>query len=157
MNYIDINNYEAKWMFTDPKMPVSEEDKIRIRPLDEVSSTEIWNQYISKFNRHPMLIENHEWTSLNDTWIKQSSWQKEWNSDKPEPPPALLNNTEAWQENDIVYFMYMRESVIETIWSVFLSNWKCFLFDDEGPFLFNPCNSEIFQFGPNGKLLYGKK
>jgi hypothetical protein len=156
MNYIDIDKYEAKWMFTNPNLPVSKADIIYIRPLDEKSSREIWSRYISEFNRHPMLIENHEWTSLNDTWIKQDGWQYEWNSDRPEPP-ILLKNTETWQENDIVYFMYMRESVIETTWAVFLRNWKCFLFDDEGPFLFNPRNSEIYQFGPSGKLLYGKK
>ena len=71
-----------------------------------------------------MLIENHEWTSLNETWLKKSTWQEEWNSDNSIPPSIL--NTVTWQENDIIYLLYARESVIETTWSVFLRNWKCF-------------------------------
>ncbi len=155
MVHINLENYNSKWMFNDSEMPVAKEDLLYIRPLDEDSSQEIWSQYISQHNRHPMMIEDDEWTSLKETWLRKSTWHEEWNSDKSEPP-ALLN-TVNWEDNNIIYFLYMRESVIETIWSVFLRNWKCFLFDDEGQFIFNPINGEIFQFGPTGSLLYGKK
>ncbi len=125
--YIDISNYEAKWMFED-EIPVSAIDLKRIKPLTEDYSSRIWSKYISSENRHPMLLKNHEWPCLSSTWNITSSWQEEWNSDNNDLPNDLEHNIQ-WHYDSIIYFAYCKESIIETTWSVFKRNWKCFLFD----------------------------
>jgi len=156
MKYQEISKYDGYWMFEDKDIPVSESDKKLIRPLTYESGTEIWNRYIGENNRHPMLLDKADWATNEEIWSSDGTWHDEWNSDIPGIPRSLEASVN-WADGEVVYFMYCRGSVIETTWAVFKRNWKCFLFEDEGPFLISKTGSEVIWFGPNGRYKVGKR
>lgn len=42
-----LEQYKRKWIFNHKDLPVSEADKALIKPLDQKSSMEVWNKWIS--------------------------------------------------------------------------------------------------------------
>lgn len=135
-------------MFTDESMPVSASDRERIIPLGEDESRIVWKERISGAAEHPMLLSNDDKLRLFQEKREKAKWSEAWNLDSSGIPEAL--ESIEWNEQSKVYFAYSSSDIILTDWSVFKRNWKCFLFEDEGPLLFSKSNEIIVSFGPDG-------
>ena len=155
MNYLKLSEHGSYWMFSIEDLEVEAGDQERIRPLCEPDAIEFWSKYISKKNRHPMVLDDDDWLRAKGVLKAIGNWQDQWNSDDAEIPQDLEANV-CWDHRDVVYFAYDKSVVIETTWAVFKRNWKNFLFDDEGPFLICPARSEIVAFAPSGLMEIAK-
>lgn len=154
--YIDINKYEGLSYFTamSPKK-MEDKDLKLLRPLTEKYSSYLWGKYVSKQNRHPMPLNKGEWVC----YLKQEeyNWQKDWNEGSYDGLKEYLIRRVSFKSSDVVYFFWMKERGIETIWECFLKYWISFLYDDEGPILLSPDTNEVVSFGPTGSLHIGKR
>jgi Protein of unknown function (DUF2947) len=142
------------WYFDMNDLPISNEDRLRIKRLTEESSKTIWEKYISIHNHHPMLLDKDEWPNLPGTWYDKGVWVDAWNESDQNSFDNLIGKT-LWKLDEIVYFAYGIELVLETTWSVFNRNWKNFLFDDEEPFLFSPNKKTVITFKESGIFYVG--
>ncbi len=135
----------------DPAM--SSIDLERINILDEKSSSDIWNKYVSAKNRHFMLLDDDEWPSKitnNEIW---HNWSNEWNNDDKQPYKLALESLKIPTQSKL-YVLWMKEIGIETNWEVFCNNWLNFLYEDEGCILVIPnVNTSVIM--SNGLAWYG--
>lgn len=156
MGYILLEKYRYAWFFYHKELLIAESELKAIKPLDSVSSHQIWHQLISKNANHPEFFDKSEWVGQPTTWHETGDWQAAWDSDDSSLPP-LINEQVQWEGNTIVFFCYNNENIIETTWDVFTKNWKNFLFLDDGPILVGKRRKEVIQFQQNGQFLLGKK
>ena len=154
LEYSDIRHYGELWMFTDPEIPVDEDELDFIKPLTEESSIRLWNEMFSEKLWHAVLLEKEGWTGKNIKWESEYSWLLDWNDNKPCPP--ILDQI-CRSEEAIVYFAWGRHGTYETIWRIFKKYWLNFLFNDEGPILFSLDDDWIVQFFPSQILQIGKR
>ena len=150
-----LSDYSSEWMFTDSAIPVSSSDWERISPLGEEESSRVWMKRISRTADHPMRLSEDDQSRLFKEKKERTEWQTAWNSNSNNLPTQLEEIE--WNADTEVYFAYSCSNIIQTQWSVFKRNWKCFLFEDEGPLLFSLENEMIVSFGPDGYLtIYSK-
>ncbi|MCE9679245.1 DUF2947 domain-containing protein [Shewanella sp. AS1] len=154
--YIPLQAYKRKWIFNHKDLPVSEEDQALIKPLDQKSSMEVWNKWISNKSSRTEQFTKGDWAAKGDTWIETDHWQSAWDSEAPELPELLANHID-WAEDTLVYFCYEKYQVIETRWDVFARNWKCFLFFDDGPLLISPKKKQAVLFHQSGQYQIGHR
>lgn len=141
-----MKQYGGAWMFKG----LGHNDLAQVWPLTERSSAQIWQRFVSRKNRHPMLLAADEWPSLSATWLQ--SWR--WEGAGGALPAVLLQLP--WADDARVYFAVMKERIIETSWAVFKKYWEDFvLIENEGPFLMHPERLEVAYFGPNGAVGVG--
>jgi hypothetical protein len=62
-----------------------------------------------------------------------------------------------WPDETTVYFCYEKYQIIETRWDVFVRNWKCFLFFDDGPILISPKQKQAVMFEQSGQYKLGTR
>ncbi|MDG3088189.1 DUF2947 domain-containing protein [Vibrio hannami] len=156
MSYININEYNRKWIFTHASMPVSETDLESIKPMTQARSAQFWQQNISAMSPDADRFSREDWPSKKDAWISEEDWSVEWEADEEALPQAILDHID-WQDDVTVYFCYEKYNVIETKWSVFKRCWKNFLFYDDGPILIGRRRKEALWFNSKGKVQLGKR
>ncbi len=124
--------------------PISEAEANQIKILSESESSDLWVKYISKYNRHYMLLGYDEFPSgSGDTFLYY--WKDDWHYRKSQKFKSKLKNL-PFEKNETIIFFWMKESAIETQWSVFYNNWINFLYEDEGCIL-------ICETNPNTIIL----
>lgn len=152
--YVPLDNYRRKWIFNHKDLPVTEEDKLSIKPLSEKSSMEVWNKWISNKSSRAEQFTKGDWAAKPTAWTETDHWQSAWDSEE-ENLPEMLANFIQWPEDTTVYFCYEKYQIIETRWDVFVRNWKCFLFFDDGPLLIAPTQKQALMFEQNGQYKMG--
>lgn len=154
MSYIDINEYNRKWIFTHQSMPVTENDLAQIKPMTQARSSQLWMDNISSQSPDAERLSPQDWPSKKANWTDEIRWIDVWESDDDSLPPTILDHID-WQDDVTVYFCYEKYNVIETKWSIFKKNWKNFLFFDDGPILIARRRSETLWFSSDGKVKIG--
>ncbi|MGR5114419.1 DUF2947 domain-containing protein [Photobacterium damselae] len=154
MNYIELDNYSRKWIFTHASMPVAETDLAQIKPLTQARSAQIWREFISSQSADADHFEQGDWAFDKNIWSEAKDWQTAWDEDENILPDGLLDSIQ-WEDNTTAFFCYEKYNVIETKWSVFKRNWKNFLFFDDGPMLIGRKQEQVLWFKSNGTYLQG--
>ena len=152
--YIPLDTYRRKWIFNHKDLPVSDEDKTGILPLTDKSAMLVWNQWISNKSSRDEQFTQGDWAAKANAWVKTDHWQSAWDSEDNSLPEMLAEFIQ-WPEDTQVYFCYEKYQVIETRWDVFVRNWKCFLFFDDGPILISPKQKQAVMFEQNGQYKLG--
>ncbi|MGB0893851.1 MAG: DUF2947 domain-containing protein [Parashewanella sp.] len=153
-SYIPLDQFKKKWIFNHNELPVSEQDKLMIKPLSDKSSMKLWNMLISNKSSRSDLFSKGDWAARSNSWKKSDQWQTSWDSDTPELP-QLLDEYIQWPDDTLVYFAYDKYQLIESTWEVFKRNWKCFLFFDDGPLLISPNFRQAVWFQQDGTYQLG--
>lgn len=154
MSYIDINEYNRKWIFTHQSMPVEENELQHIKPMSQIRSAQLWQDNISQQSPDADRLSSQDWPSKKGNWSDEVRWIDAWESDDDELPEEVLDHID-WQDDVTVYFCYEKYNVIETKWRIFKNHWKNFLFFDDGPILIGRRRSEALWFSSDGKVKLG--
>ncbi|MEJ2763037.1 DUF2947 domain-containing protein [Photobacterium sp. MCCC 1A19761] len=149
MNYLELDSYSRKWIFTHASMPVAAEDLSQIKPLTQARSAELWREHISKQSPDADHFGKGDWPSDSSLWSEALDWQADWDGDEPDLPAAIAEFID-WEDNTTVFFCYEKYNVIETKWGVFKRNWKNFLFFDDGPLLIGRKKTQAVWFSSKG-------
>jgi hypothetical protein len=152
--YIPLAQYRRKWIFNHQDLPVCDADKQAILPLTEKSAMEVWNKWISNKSSRAEQFSKGDWPAKASAWSKTDHWQSSWDSEANELPEPLAQFIQ-WPADTQIYFCYEKYQVIETRWEVFVRNWKCFLFFDDGPLLISPTQKQALMFEQNGQYKLG--
>jgi hypothetical protein len=153
--YIDIDKYDGLIYFLDELIQEDKSVIEGIKPLTIEYSCFLWNRYVSKTNRHLMLLNNNEWPRHLER--QNYNWNKDWNKGCSHALSNYLSQNVQYSKEDIIYFFWMREHSVETNWNLFLRHWIYFLYEDEGPIILNPTSDISVSFGPDGSLCIGKR
>lgn len=151
MNYVDLDSYNRKWIFTHASMPVAETDLALIKPFTQARASQIWREHVSSQSSDVDHFGVGDWAFDDKIWSEPQDWQLAWDGDEPELPEAILNFID-WEDNTTVFFCYEKYNVIETKWSVFKRNWKNFLFFDDGPILLGRKKTQAIWFSSDGQF-----
>ncbi len=151
-----LEQYRKAWIFRHKDMPVDEENLLRITPLGEARSLQLWQQHVSNQSQHPEHFEGDDWPAKESCWHEQGEWQELWESDEPDLPQSILQALD-WAENTVVYFCYDSRDIVETKWDVFRKHWKNFLFFDDGPLLLGKKRKQVVQFHQDGSFSLGNR
>ncbi|MGI2209492.1 DUF2947 domain-containing protein [Shewanella baltica] len=154
--YIPLEQYRRKWIFNHKDLPVTDEDKAHILPLTDKSAMEIWNQWISNKSSRAEQFTKGDWAAKADAWVETDHWQSAWDSEESSLPDMLAELIQ-WPDETTVYFCYEKYQIIETRWDVFVRNWKCFLFFDDGPILISPKQKQAVMFEQSGQYKLGTR
>lgn len=152
--YIPLDSYKRKWIFNHKDLPVSDADKALIKPLAEKSAMLVWNQWISSKSSCAEQFTKGDWPAKVDAWSLTEHWQAAWDSEEEQLPEAISAHID-WSSKTQVFFCYEKYQVIETSWEVFVRNWKCFLFFDDGPLLISPNKKQALFFHQSGQYQLG--
>ena len=152
--YIPLETYRRKWIFNHKDLPVTDEDKAYILPLTDKSAMDVWNQWISNKSSCAEQFTKGDWAAKANAWTKTDHWQGVWDSEDSDLPVMLAEFIQ-WPDETPVFFCYEKYQVIETRWDVFVRNWKCFLFFDDGPILISPKQKQAVMFEQNGQYKLG--
>ncbi|SHH88962.1 Protein of unknown function [Clostridium intestinale DSM 6191] len=76
--YMNMDEYSQNWYFYDEEIRVPSEDIKEIKPLRTRYSEILWEQYISKCNRHFMLLDSKDKISMLSKL--DYNWQEDWNN-----------------------------------------------------------------------------
>ncbi|ABI71007.1 MULTISPECIES: DUF2947 domain-containing protein [Shewanella] len=153
-SYIPFDLYKRKWIFNHKDLPVSDDDKALIKPLTDKSAMEVWDKWISNKSSRAELFEKGDWPIKQDAWAATEHWQSAWDSNDNAMPEAIIAHIQ-WPDDAVVYFCYEKYQIVETRWDVFVRNWKCFLFFDDGPILISPKHKQALMFLQNGQYKLG--
>ena len=156
MNYVELEQYSRKWIFTHASMPVEADDLEQIKPFTQARSSQIWREHISSQSPGADHFEKGDWAHVDKIWSESMDWQNAWDSDDIDLPPELLEFID-WEDNTTVFFCYEKYNVIETKWGVFKRNWKNFLFFDDGPILIGRKKQQALWFNSNGTFKCGNR
>lgn len=156
MNYISIDELKNAWIFKHKSLPISDNDKLKIKPMSKARANTLWDTSISKKADHPDFFNNNDWPNNQSVWLDNGKWEGIWDSDEPELPEAILSNI-PWDNNTVIYYCSNRNNVIETTWLIFKRCWKNFLFMDDGSILIAKKRKEVAQFNSNGYFKVGIK
>ncbi|RTR39301.1 DUF2947 family protein [Shewanella canadensis] len=154
--YIPLEQYKRKWIFNHKDLPVTDEDKAQIKPLDQMGSMEVWKKWVSNRSNHSEQFSKGDWPAKGDVWGEPDDWQSAWDSEDP-ALPELFAEFFDWKDDSTVYFCYEKYQVIETRWDVFVRNWKCFLFFDDGPLLISPKHKQAAFIHQDGQYQLGQR
>jgi hypothetical protein len=153
--YISMEHFDCNWFFYMEDIRIPDEDFSKIKPLSEEYSSNLWEEFISKKNRHLRLLDREEWPSS----LKRINYNfiDDWNSNNYEGLAYNLGEEVSFEENELILFFWMKECAIETTWGMFLKYWVNFLFDDEGPILISTEKEEAVSFSTTGLVFVGKR
>ncbi len=155
MNYIALDKYKNAWIFRHKDLPVTDEDKLQIKPLTELRAEQIWREHISRGCSHTEHLTEDDWAAQDANWLGKDFWQSAWDSETNELPDTFSEYFADWEPEVTVYFCYQSDHIIETKWSVFTRNWKNFLFFDNGPLLIGKKRKQVAQFFEDGTYRLG--
>lgn len=153
--YMNMEEYSQKWYFYDEEIRVPSEDIKQIKPLLTRYSEILWQQYISKYNSHFMLLDSKDKISM---LRKQDyNWLEDWNSSIYNNFRDYLSKALPYNHEDTIIVFWSKESAVETTWRIFIKHWANFLFDDEEVVLINTTNEIVLVFCSDGVLLKGNR
>ncbi len=155
MNYISLDNYKRKWIFTHQSMPVAEEDLKEIKPMSGFRASQLWFDFVSKKSPSLMHLSKEEWPLMPSTWVQEMQWQQSW--DDETDLAADFWNFFDLDDASIVYFCYGKDNIIETRWMTFKKYWKNFLFYDDDPLLLIKKKKNVAQFSQTGFVKLGAR
>ncbi|MCL2918338.1 DUF2947 domain-containing protein [Shewanella litorisediminis] len=153
-SHIPLEQYRRKWIFNNKDLPVSDDDKACIYPLDEKSAMAVWKQLVSDKASASEHFSKADWGGRPKSWVKSDIWQDAWDCDEAALPPVVAAHFE-WPDETRVFFCYDKYQAIETRWDVFVRNWKCFLFFDDGPLLISDSQPQVALFTQDGNVQLG--
>jgi len=156
MSYYPISQHPKSWIFQQENLLISEDDLLKIKPMEALRATTFWNTFVSKQVDHPDFFKKGDWAFNPNTWQDQGNWETQWDSDNSELPELILSHLE-WPNNSVVYYCNDRKQIIETTWEVFKRCWKNFLFMDDGSLLIGKKRDQVVQFMSNGSFRIGSK
>lgn len=156
MNYTSIDELKNAWVFKHKSLPISESDKLKIKPMSKTRANTLWDSSISKQVDHPDFFKEGDWPFNKLNWQDSGKWESTWDSDDPALPTVILSNL-TWDNNTVIYYCCSRHYVIETTWQVFKRCWKNFLFMDDGSIIIAKKRKEAVQFNSNGHFKVGIK
>lgn len=140
--------------YNDPVIPDIDLSKIKAMPGDEAGQK--WEKYVSKKNRHFMLLGDDEWPSLIvDQNEPLYTWQEDWNDDKPQQLQSLFDTMGMSNDDEVIIF-WMKEIAATMPWYVFYENWINFLYEDEGVILINTENNSAIIMS-NGLIWFSSR
>ena len=149
---------KVDWYFFDPDLLLPDTLRSQIMPLEREAALAFWAEFVSAVphERHPMALPARHWLDNRD--LRGPNWQPSWNNPSDQDPIAdFLQGRILWPDDAEVFFVWGHDYIVKTTWGIFLKAWRCFLFDDEGPFLISLGRPEFVQFGPGGSLAIGHK
>lgn len=137
------------WTFFPPISFVESRDLSSIRPLSGESARCLWETYVSTKarERHPMLLPKEHW--LGKGTFRGPYWSSENSGDAV---VRFMSEHIPWPGDRDCFFFWMREHATLVPWAVFLTTWRSFLYEDEGPFLLSPVDPQVLFFGPDGGM-----
>lgn len=156
MNYISLSDYKKAWVFRHKDLPIAPDDFLKIKPMSESRSANLWASFLSNENDHPDFFKSSDWPGNDDNWVESIEWEKLWENDEEHLPEEILAHLN-WDNNTVIYFCNSRRDVIETSWSIFKKYWKNFLFMSDGSILIGKKRKEAVQFLENGQAKLGNK
>lgn len=154
MGYQSLADYQQGWIFRHKDLPISPEDLVEIKPLDEVSAQQFWRQKVSHEATHASHFLGDDWPEKNNVWSEKGEWQASWDAEAV-CFPELMGQHCQWPGNTVVYFCYDHERIIQTTWSIFQRCWKNFLFYDDEPLLLAKRRNEVVRFHADGSFHVG--
>jgi hypothetical protein len=141
--------------YNDPPIPETVADTVSI--LSPSDSGELWDHYVSSFNRHFMLLADSEWPArIVATSAPFYCWIDDWNANKIEEFAAELQSQAQTTPSEEVFIFWMREHAVRTVWSTLLDHWINFLYEDEGVLVVTPTQGTAFVFS-NGRAWSGPR
>ncbi len=156
MNYIPLDEFKKAWVFRHKELPLSEDDRVRIKPMSRERAAVLWSTFISRENDHPDFFSQSDWVSNGANWQDEMvDWESDWEAGEALPPQALLDFL-GWEDNTTVYFCMARDSVIETQFGVFKRCWQNFMFLVDGSLLIGKKRRSVVQFLENGRARLGE-
>ncbi len=157
MNYLALDSYPRKWIFTHASMPVPADDLSKIKPLSLARSAQLWRDMVSRQSPDADHFDSDDWMLNPKMWALPSfSWQEAWDADEVDLPAPFAEFID-WDDNVTVYFCYEKYNIVETQWGVLKRHWKNFLFFDNGPFLIGRRKSEVVWFQSDGTAQLGHR
>ncbi|ELR64842.1 hypothetical protein C942_01932 [Photobacterium marinum] len=156
MNYVELDSYSRKWIFTHASMPVEAADLEQIKPLTQARSAQLWREHISSQSPDADHFEKGDWAFDKNIWSEAVDWQQAWDCDENDLPSEISEIID-WEDNTTVYFCYEKYNIIETKWGVFKRNWKNFLFFDDGPMLIGRKKKQVLWFSSNGTFKHANR
>ena len=156
MNYTTVDELKNAWIFKHKSLPISDNDKAKIKPMTANRAKVLWDSNISKQVDHPDFFKKGDWAENGSSWLDNGKWETIWDGDDGQLPEAILQHLN-WDNNTVVYYCSSRSNVIETTWAVFKRCWKNFLFMDDGPILIAKKRKEAVQFLSTGYFKVGNK
>ncbi|GAD79203.1 DUF2947 domain-containing protein [Vibrio ezurae] len=156
MDYISLDDYSRKWIFTHQSMPIPEQDLAAIMPMTQAKSSVFWKDNISKQSPDAERMSSQDWATSNQNWLDSVNWMSNWESDDQGLPDEIFEHID-WQDDVTVYFCYEKYNVIQTTWSIFKAHWKNFLFFDDGPILVARRRKQALWFTSDGQVKLGNR
>ncbi|WP_273857215.1 DUF2947 domain-containing protein [Photobacterium sp. GSS17] len=156
MNYVELDSYSRKWIFTHASMPVEADDLAQIKPFTQARSAQLWREHVSSQSPDADHFEKGDWPADQKIWSQSFDWQSAWDGDDIDLPDAISAEL-SWEDNTTVFFCYEKYNVVETKWGVFKRNWKNFLFFDDGPLLLGRKKKQAVWFKSNGTFQIGHR
>lgn len=156
MNYQPLESLKNTWIFKHKSLLISEDDLVKIKPMNIERANLLWDTFISKQVDHPDFFKKGDWPSDKSNWSDQGKWEGVWDSNE-DTLPLLIKDHLNWDQNTVVYYCSSRDNVIETSWIIFQRCWKNFLFMDDGPILLGKKRHQAVQFSNNGTFKIGLK
>ncbi|RCU45306.1 MULTISPECIES: DUF2947 family protein [Corallincola] len=156
MSYISLSEHKKPWIFNRTDLPISDDDRLAIKPMTEARAATLWKALISKQTDHPDFFRKGDWPFSIETWKEEGEWESVWDSDAVSLPEMIQAHL-PWEANTVVYYCNDQQSVIETTWATFQRCWKNFLFMDDGALLVAKKRPEAVQFLSNGSFRIGTK
>lgn len=150
MPYQPLDGFAKAWIFKRSDPFIQPEDLAHIKPFSELRANQVWRDYISQERTHPDHLNQKDWSQDPDAIGLNLDWQPRWESDDEPLPDEVLAHLENWQDDNIIYFCYHQDDVIETSYGVFKRSWKNFLFFDNGPLLLGKKKKQAVQFFSDG-------
>lgn len=150
--YMSMDEFDGNWWFYDESIRVPDNDILLIKPFTKMQSERLWEKFISKRNRHFMLLDGDEFITIGEPAYK---WLDDWNDYDFNKMSTYLRKSISYKYEDYIIVFYMKEISIRTTWNIFLKHWINFLFEDEGTIVLNPKSECILVFS-NGLLFVSK-
>ncbi|GAB5417915.1 MAG: hypothetical protein Crog4KO_23370 [Crocinitomicaceae bacterium] len=143
------------------KVPISESDVSHYDfgsdtyYLSQETALDFWKKNIHKTARHRFEIPFGTWLDTESETIHKN-WASYYNSDDSKPIEDALTKVQ-WDRNDIVYFIWQNNGIIETSWKEFVKHWMVYMaYFDDCPIIYNISNESRFkaiEFTPRGLIL----
>lgn len=149
-------NAERDWWFFDSRKPVPETVRAAIHPLTDEAAEDLWSTIVS---RNPKEIKSKDLP--RNHWICSvrsigPDWYLPWNdSSKPDDVITFLASEMPWQMDESIIFILSKKYMVSTTWGLFVTNWKNFLFSDDGPIIISLSHPEFIFFANRGFLAIG--
>ncbi|OBT13171.1 hypothetical protein A9264_14485 [Vibrio sp. UCD-FRSSP16_10] len=156
MDYISLDDYSRKWIFTHQSMPIPEQDLAAIQPMSQAKSAQFWKDNVSKQSPDAERMSSQDWPTTDANWPNSVNWMSRWESDNEELPTEITEHID-WQDDVTIYFCYEKYNVVQTTWATFKKHWKNFLFFDDGPILLGRRRKQALWFNTDGQVKLGNR